>query len=76
MVKGFLYRASRVTKDEIVALASVLKDFHRGTVCVILQASPVKERHELYGASLARAATGAVESATQTWDALTHWQQA
>jgi N-acyl-D-aspartate/D-glutamate deacylase len=76
--EGLPVPSRHASQDEIVALASVLKDFHRGTVCVIPPGIPrVKETDMDYMARLSRESGRPVlwNLLTQTWDAPTHWQQ-
>jgi len=76
--EGLPVPSRHATQDEIVALASVLKDFHRGTVCVIPPGIPrVQQSDMTYMSRLSRESGRPVlwNLLTQTWDAPTHWRQ-
>jgi N-acyl-D-aspartate/D-glutamate deacylase len=76
--EGLPVPSRHASQDEIVALASVLKDFHRGTVCVIPPGIPrVKQSDMEYMSRLSRESGRPVlwNLLTQTWDAPTHWRQ-
>jgi N-acyl-D-aspartate/D-glutamate deacylase len=76
--EGLPVPSRHASQDEIVALASVLKDFHRGTVCVIPPGIPRITSSDMdYMARLARASGRPVvwNLLAQTWAAPTHWRQ-
>ncbi len=65
-------------EGETVALASVLKDFHRGTVCVIPPGIPAIGRKDMeYLKRLSRESGRPVlwNLLSQTWAAPNHWKQ-
>jgi N-acyl-D-amino-acid deacylase len=65
-------------QDETVALASTLKDFHRGTVCVIPPGIPKIGPTDMeYLARLSRESGRPVvwNLLSQTWEAPDHWRQ-
>jgi N-acyl-D-aspartate/D-glutamate deacylase len=65
-------------QDEVVALACTLKDFHRGTVCVIPPGIPRLGTKDMeYMCRLSRESGRPVvwNLLAQTWDAPGHWQQ-
>ncbi|MGH7966520.1 MAG: N-acyl-D-amino-acid deacylase family protein [Candidatus Binatia bacterium] len=65
-------------QDEVVALARTLKDFHRGTVCVIPPGIPKVGAADMdYLARLSRESGRPVvwNLLSQTWDAPDHWRQ-
>jgi N-acyl-D-aspartate/D-glutamate deacylase len=65
-------------QDETVALARTLKDFHRGTVCVIPPGIPkVSPRDMSYMARLSRESGRPVvwNLLSQTWESPSHWRQ-
>lgn len=65
-------------QDEVVALARTLKDFHRGTVCVIPPGIPKIGPADMdYLARLSRESGRPVvwNLLSQTWDAPDHWRQ-
>jgi N-acyl-D-amino-acid deacylase len=66
------------TQDETVALARTLKDFHRGTVCVIPPGIPKIGMEDMeYLKRLSRESGRPVvwNLLTQTWDSPNHWRQ-
>jgi N-acyl-D-aspartate/D-glutamate deacylase len=65
-------------QDETVALARTLRDFHRGTVCVIPPGIPqVSSKDMEYMTRLSRESGRPVvwNLLAQTWDAPDHWRQ-
>lgn len=65
-------------EDETVALARTLKDFHRGTVCVIPSGVPMVGSKDMdYMARLSRESGRPVlwNLLSQTWAAPDHWQR-
>jgi len=65
-------------QDEVVALARTLKDFHRGTVCVIPPGIPKVSASDMdYMSRLSRESGRPVvwNLLAQTWDSPNHWQQ-
>jgi N-acyl-D-amino-acid deacylase len=65
-------------EEEVVALARTLKDFHRGTVCVIPPGIPKISIQDMqYMTRLSRESGRPVvwNLLAQTWDAPRHWQQ-
>jgi N-acyl-D-aspartate/D-glutamate deacylase len=65
-------------QDETVALARTLKDFHRGTVCVIPPGIPkVSPKDMAYMSRLSRESGRPVvwNLLAQTWESPNHWRQ-
>jgi len=66
------------SQDETVALARTLKDFHRGTVCVIPPGIPRVSADDMaYMARLSRESGRPVvwNLLSQTWDSPDHWRR-
>lgn len=66
------------SQDETVALARTLKDFHRGTVCVIPPGIPKVSANDMaYMARLSRESGRPVvwNLLSQTWDSPDHWRR-
>jgi N-acyl-D-aspartate/D-glutamate deacylase len=66
------------TQDEVVALARTLKDFHRGTVCVIPPGIPKVGPADMdYMCRLSRESGRPVvwNLLSQSWDSPGHWRQ-
>ncbi len=66
------------SQDETVALARTLKDFHRGTVCVIPPGIPkigLKDMEYLTRLSRESGRPVVWNLLTQTWDSPNHWRQ-
>jgi N-acyl-D-aspartate/D-glutamate deacylase len=66
------------TQDETVALARTLKDFHRGTICVIPPGIPkigIEDMEYLKRLSRESGRPVVWNLLTQTWDSPNHWRQ-
>ena len=76
--EGLPVPSRSATQDETVALARTLKDFHRGTVCVIPPGIPKIGMEDMeYLKRLSRESGRPVvwNLLTQTWDSPNHWRQ-
>lgn len=66
------------TQDETVALARTLKDFHRGTICVIPPGIPkigTEDMEYMKRLSIESGRPVVWNLLTQTWDSPNHWRQ-
>jgi N-acyl-D-aspartate/D-glutamate deacylase len=76
--EGLPVPSRSASQDETVALARTLKDFHRGTVCVIPPGIPkigVKDMEYLTRLSRVSGRPVVWNLLTQTWDSPNHWRQ-
>jgi N-acyl-D-aspartate/D-glutamate deacylase len=76
--EGLPVPSRSASQDETVALARTLKDFHRGTVCVIPPGIPkigIKDMEYLKRLSRESGRPVVWNLLTQTWDSPNHWRQ-
>jgi len=76
--EGLPVPSRSATQDETVALARTLKDFHRGTVCVIPPGIPkigIEDMEYLKRLSRESGRQVVWNLLTQTWDSPNHWRQ-
>jgi N-acyl-D-amino-acid deacylase len=76
--EGLPVPSRSANQDETVALARTLKDFHRGTVCVIPPGIPkigLKDMEYLKRLSRESGRPVVWNLLTQTWDSPNHWRQ-